>query len=163
MTTKKWIISDHHFNHENIIRFEDRPFDSTNEMDEYMVKQWNAVVGVNDIVYHLGDFSMGLSIEELTSLISRLNGEIILIRGNHDRYGTKKLLGAGFKEVINQRLIIGEYILTHRPIPEVGDYSKYINIHGHIHSRNKKDKDRYINVSVEQLNYKPMLLDSIIK
>lgn len=157
-----WIISDNHFNHQNIIEFENRPFNSTQEMDEYMIDQWNAVVDKNDTVYHLGDFSMGLSVEDMRCLVSMLNGHIILIRGNHDRYGTAKLLKAGFKEVINKRLIIGQYILTHRPILEDSEYAELINIHGHIHSRNKENSDKFINVSVEQVGYEPIRLDSII-
>ena len=50
-------ISDNHFGHFNIIRYDNRPFDNTNKMDEVMIDRWNEVVGDNDTVYILGDFS----------------------------------------------------------------------------------------------------------
>lgn len=54
----KYFIADMHFNHENIIRYCNRPFENSNEMNEYIIK-WNSVVTENDIVYHLGDVGFG--------------------------------------------------------------------------------------------------------
>lgn len=50
-------IADMHFGHKNVIRYDNRPFDSIEEMDKAMITLWNETVGDNDVVYILGDFS----------------------------------------------------------------------------------------------------------
>jgi calcineurin-like phosphoesterase family protein len=82
---KKFYISDHHFSHANIISFSDRPFRSPGVMDEQMIRAWNSVVGTDDIIYHLGDFALGLGdVERVTWNFERLNGRKFLVLGNHD-------------------------------------------------------------------------------
>ena len=80
-----WVTSDLHFNHLNILKYEpvSRPFVSIDEMNEVLISRWNQVVKPNDTVYVLGDLAMG-RIEDSRACIERLNGKIILIRGNHD-------------------------------------------------------------------------------
>ncbi len=78
----RYFIADTHFNHENIIKYCNRPFKNSKEMNEYIISKWNSVVTKDDIVYHLGDVGFG-STEELKKLVSSLNGTKILIRGNH--------------------------------------------------------------------------------
>lgn len=77
-----WFSSDHHFSHFNVIRYSNRPFTTVEEMNEEMVRRWNARVKPEDTVYYLGDFS--LSRQALTTYLPRLNGEKHLIAGNHD-------------------------------------------------------------------------------
>ena len=57
--TKIWFTSDTHFFHNNIIDYCKRPFVNAEEMNEYIIKQWNSVVKPQDEVYHLGDFAFG--------------------------------------------------------------------------------------------------------
>lgn len=52
-------IADTHFNHENIIKYCDRPFSNTKEMNEYIIQKWNSVAKEDDVVYHLGDVGFG--------------------------------------------------------------------------------------------------------
>lgn len=138
MTT--FFTSDHHFGHANILKYEDANrrnahggrFASIDEMDKYLVDQWNATVAPGDWVYSLGDFSMKQSIME--SIVPRLHGEKILIVGNHDPFykrftqcqGTKmhaearaSALQAGFTEVHMELHIevpgIGSVRLSHFP------------------------------------------------
>lgn len=156
-----WFISDTHFNHENIIKYCNRPFKNSKQMDEYIIKQWNSVVNEEDIVYHLGDFALGLSFDEYKDLFDKLNGQIILIRGNHDRKGKEFLKRIGFIEVY-KKLTIGNYILSHRPLNKKQIPADFINIHGHIHNNDYKegfDKNKYINISVEKINYKPIWIN----
>ena len=80
---KTFFTSDHHFNHKNIISFCSRPWQTVSEMNEILIKNWNETVSPDDIVYYLGDFAVG-SRDEIPKLLARLNGKIILIRGNHD-------------------------------------------------------------------------------
>ena len=78
-----YFIADTHFNHENIIKYCNRPFKNTYKMNEYIIQKWNSVVKKDDTVYHLGDVGFG-SLQEVKSLVERLNGTKILIKGNHD-------------------------------------------------------------------------------
>jgi calcineurin-like phosphoesterase family protein len=57
-TIKTFVIADTHFGHENIIKYESRPFKNTEEMNQALIKNWNSVVGEKDIVYFLGDFAL---------------------------------------------------------------------------------------------------------
>ena len=77
--------ADQHFGHENIIRFCDRPFKDVDHMNEVMVERWNAVVDEDQTVFHLGDFSYRGKNDTVPKYLERLNGKIILIRGNHDK------------------------------------------------------------------------------
>jgi len=87
-----FFTSDHHFGHANIIRFEPLNridergvmFESVKQMDECLIARWNEVVGVDDLVYHLGDASYKQ--ETLRAVMPRLNGRKILVCGNHDPY-----------------------------------------------------------------------------
>ena len=85
-------ISDTHFGHTNIIPYCDRPFVSVEQMNRYMIQQWNSVVKKNDTVYHLGDFSLCISPEEVKDIVSQLNGNIRLVKGNHDTWNKNSLL-----------------------------------------------------------------------
>lgn len=152
-----WFISDNHFNHTKIIEYCNRPFTSVEEMNKYMIDQWNDVVSKDDLVYHLGDFALCSDEEDITNLVQQLNGNIVLILGNHDRWGRQKFLNCGFVGS-HKKLEISDYILTHRPVDDLEDGK--INIHGHIHNYDKGlDKERYINVSCEVINYRPMWVE----
>ena len=154
-----WLISDTHFNHENIIKYCNRPFDNINEMNNHIINKWNSVVNKDDIVYHLGDFALQSDKEIVSDLVKKLNGNIVLIMGNHDRWGKQKFLDCGFTGV-HKRLDIGSYILTHRPLNLDQLSEGIVSIHGHIHNYDKGlDKNKYINVSCEVLDYKPTWID----
>lgn len=90
---KVWFISDLHFSHRNILKFQklrqevlgftlEDP-DAIKKMDEYMIELWNSQISKRDRVYILGDLSFGTS-ENVKKLLGKLNGNKILIRGNHD-------------------------------------------------------------------------------
>lgn len=78
-----WFTSDTHFGHANIIKYCKRPFESVDAMNEQLISNWNAVVGKDDHVFHLGDFAFG-NPSTWKSIRERLNGKIYLIIGNHD-------------------------------------------------------------------------------
>ena len=147
-----WVTSDHHFNHEKIIEYCDRPFDNTSDMNEYMIAKWNSVVRPGDMVLHLGDFALQMNEEEVTALVSKLHGTIILVRGNHDRFGVEKFKRCGFADTV-KKIEFKNFILTHRPIP-VEDLNGKINIHGHVH--NSDYSINHVNVSVEMWGYTPI-------
>lgn len=157
-----YMISDHHFGHKNIIDFESRPFGDVREMTESMIDKWNAVVGKEDSVFHLGDFSF-LNMEKTSAIIARLNGHKTLIMGNHDRGRSKRWwLEAGFDEVSEHPIVYGGFFfLSHEPM-YMNKHMPYVNIHGHIHGQ-KYEGNQYVNVSVEHWDYTPVLFEDIKK
>lgn len=153
-----WITSDQHFGHTNIIEYCNRPFRDVDYMNQYMIDKWNSVVRPDDMVLHLGDFALQMNEEEVTHLVSKLHGNIILVRGNHDRFGTEKFKRCGFVDV-KKKINFKNFILTHRPLPveDLDAAAGKINIHGHVHNYNRgHDPNKYINVSVEMWDYTPI-------
>lgn len=154
-----FIISDTHFGHKRICEFEPkhRPFASTEEHDEELVRRWNNVVNPNDTVWHLGDVLFGL---ETFEILGRLNGSKKLVMGNHDQYPIAKY--AEHFTTIAACVKLRGCILTHMPV-HPNQLTRYkANIHGHMHALSMLD-DRYINVSVEQTNLTPALLDTVLQ
>lgn len=81
---KTFFVSDTHWHHQNIIKYSHRPFVSVEEMNESLVDNWNKIVKKGDDVYHLGDVSFG-NYEKTAAILKRLNGNIHIIWGNHDK------------------------------------------------------------------------------
>ncbi len=75
--------SDHHFGHANIIKYCNRPFGTVQEMDARLISLWNSVVGEEDTVYYVGDFTLG-NIHYFKKGIMELNGQIKILPGSHD-------------------------------------------------------------------------------
>ena len=154
-----YLASDHHWFHKNIIKYANRHFSSVEEMDALMIDDWNKTISSKDTIYHLGDFAFGNK-NQITELVSRLNGTKILIKGNHEKKSAKWYQECGFNSVIDGGVILDDYyLLTHKPI-HINELSPFVNIHGHTHQHNMSSKC-YINVSVEQINYTPMLFEKI--
>ena len=82
--TNVFFTSDDHFQHKNIIKYCNRPFKTIQDMDSALVKNWNAIVGENDLVFHAGDFCFG-SKSSWAYLLDVLNGKKYLAAGNHDK------------------------------------------------------------------------------
>lgn len=155
----KYFIADTHFGHDNIIKYENRPFSNADKMDKVIIDRWNNKVDKDDIIYHLGDVFL-CNTERQFEIMEQLNGEIILIRGNHDKQTNTKLIDRlGFKEVYNRLILEDRFILTHRPT-ELSN--NYINIHGHTHSQREWDVN-HICVSVEMIGYSPISFKLIKK
>ena len=164
---KTFVISDTHFGHAAILSFKCndgitpvRSFASCEEMDETMVSRWNAVVGPNDKVYHLGDVSMK---KNFLPILDRLNGNKTLIAGNHDILDTKLYLKY-FTNVRGYRVLNTNknkrIILSHIPLSADSKGRFSLNVHGHLH-QNKLDDPWYYNVSVEQIDYTPVDVQTI--
>jgi calcineurin-like phosphoesterase family protein len=163
---KVFIISDTHFSHNNIIRYEYRPFKDTDEMDEYMIEKWNNVVSDNDLVFHLGDVCIS-SAKRAEEVLKKLNGRKILIRGNHDHFSKTKWRKLGFEPY--ERYFYKDYLLTHIPVDEeplrvaVDNGLLKGNIHGHTHSQNQHlDRELYKCCCVELIAYAPILFNEFV-
>lgn len=155
-----FFTSDHHFGHKHIIDFESRPFTDVGQMNEYMIASWNAVVGVTDKVFHLGDFSF-LNIEATKDILAKLNGYKILIMGNHDRDRNRDWwLDAGFAEASEYPLVYKDFFfLSHEPM-YMNKHMPYVNVHGHIHGQKYEGKNHF-NICVEHWNYRPLAFEEI--
>lgn len=86
---KLFFISDMHLGHKNVIQFSDRPFVSVKDMEKQMIENWNSVVSKNDIVFDLGDMFWFDGRHDAATVISKLNGTIYKIPGNHDMNCTR--------------------------------------------------------------------------
>jgi len=160
--TNVWLTADTHFGHRNIIKYCNRPWETSEEMDAALFKNWNDTIKQNEVVYFLGDLTLSSNPEIIKSILSRLNGIKYLIKGNHDRLTNQQYRDCGFKEVYDYPIIYKEFfILSHAPV-FMDDTMPYVNIHGHTHQNNQPNK-KCFNVSVENIGYKPIDIKQIIK
>lgn len=182
---KVFFTSDLHFGHKNVLRFDGRPFATVEEMDAELIRRWNAKVGKGDLVYVLGDFIWKTRNEDAPSLIKSLNGQIILIKGNHDRFlhnAKAKAALAGVKDYDDICVTMEDgtkkrCILSHYFIPMYnGHFYQGIHLHGHSHFTDEADfevdfaaklnaegiRNEIYNVGCMYWSYEPVTLDEII-
>jgi calcineurin-like phosphoesterase family protein len=165
-----FLVSDTHFGHQGMCQFlrEDgtkvRPFDDVSTMDQCMIENWNQTIKPKDKVYHLGDVVIN---RKFLEILKQLNGEKILIKGNHDIFKLNDYIPY-FKDIRGSHRLDNNYILSHIPLhPDSIDGGK-INFHGHIHYKrvllNSKEIDpKYLNLCVEHWNYKPVPFETAKK
>jgi hypothetical protein len=177
-----WLISDTHFGHEKtctVFKREDgsslRPFSCAEEMDEYMVKAWNERVKPSDKVYHLGDVVIN---RKSLKTLARLNGDKVLIRGNHDIFRDDEYRQY-FRELRAYHVMNG-LILSHIPVHEASLGRMACNIHGHLHANrvmkargvdartgeilySDEIDPRYWCACVEQTDFAPILFEDALK
>lgn len=172
--SKVFFTSDTHFAHANIIGFCDRPFKDIEEMDRKLIENWNKKVPQDGVVFHLGDFAWG-GYEIWKNIRDQLNGDIILIKGNHDQKNmTSTAEQELFKHVSWQMFIQVEgrkIWLNHYPfLCYAGVYREphklIYQAYGHVHSGpGKKGQDiprlvhtypMQYDVGVDNNNYEPI-------
>jgi calcineurin-like phosphoesterase family protein len=155
------IWSDTHYYHNNIIQYSDRPFADVEEMNSALDANYRSVVKDTDVAIWCGDVAFGHH-EEMVNRIASLPGYKIHIVGNHDIDRKGKLIKYPFDEV-HSHLEFGyngvTVQLTHHPM--TCQFPNTVNVHGHIHQHTANDWNK--NVSVERINYTPVLLADIIK
>lgn len=131
-----YFISDQHFFHTNIIKMLNRPYKNVKEMNSDIVAKHNKTVKPGDTCYHLGDLAM-LSknqINKIEPLINQLNGNNVLIMGNHDENHPFTYMNMGFISVHTSLLLPEDnrFMLAHDPAVSCVDRSKYWIV-GHVH------------------------------
>jgi calcineurin-like phosphoesterase family protein len=176
-TSSIWITADHHFFHNIIIKYCNRPFSGINEMNKIMIQRWNEKIKPNDEVIHLGDMFCGYKPSGYSWVSNQLNGKKHLIRGNHDRKSDGVWRDRYGFETVQDFLILGDYFFCHYPLlfhpaqtpkqremiillKEAFELSKckYI-FHGHSHNTPIKDYPaNYYNVGVDMNNFYPINL-----
>lgn len=160
--SKRFFIADTHFGDSAIIEYEGRPFKSINEMSDTLIENWNSVVSEEDIVYILGDFIDISAKVDYEKIIRDLNGEIILIVGNHDKNFVDTYVKLGVKVIEYPIILDNFWILSHEPM-YVNMKSPYANIFGHIHNNPMyiTVSSRSFCVSAERINYTPISFKEI--
>lgn len=169
-----YFTSDTHFNHANIMEYcpDSRGhFSSVEDMNESIIEYWNLAIPPNATVYHLGDLCMGKT-EDIEKILKRLNGHIILIRGNHDHSKRRKeyaKCGVEIKD-IDYISYKGKYfILSHFAIgnPEcmahlIGENSEVWNLHGHTHQYDYfSTTPNTFHVGLDSNDMKPISIDKV--
>lgn len=162
---KTWVSADHHFGHKNILNFKDSEgnllrgahFKDIEEHDEEIVRRHNSVVHPSDRVYLLGDCAIS---RRAVSTLGRLQGRLVLVKGNHDIFRIKEYLP--FVDDVRSYVVQkdgsgAKVILSHIPVhPDcLGRFGT--NIHGHLH-QNKLADPNYVCVSLEHTDYSPIEL-----
>lgn len=137
-TDNIYFVADLHLGHKLVLNFR-KEFQTTEAMDDYILKQWNETVPTDAIVYILGDISLG-SNERTHKILSRLNGTLYLIEGNHDKSLSAYNL-AMFKEIFKYKQIKihdQRIVLCHYPMRSWNDMQRGSwNLHGHCHGNIK--------------------------
>ena len=181
--SKIFVTSDTHFGHDREFLWGPRGFANYLDHDEYIIKQWNSVVGPDDIVYHLGDVMLGDN-EYGMNCLRQLNGIIYIIPGNHDTSTRIKLyktlenihvLESGIPglEAAAATLKYKKYnfYLSHHPTMtsnlEKAPYLRMhlINLFGHTHQQKRfyEDMPYMFHVGMDSNNCTPVLLDDAIE
>lgn len=157
-----YFTADTHFFHKNIIPYCNRPFADVQEMNNVLVENWNSKIKQNDIVYHLGDFYFG-SEKQLIEIRKKLNGNICICLGNHDKIRERNKPLFGFVKDIHYLKLHGEHFcLCHyafRTWRKSGHGS--INLFGHSHGA-LPPIGRSLDVGVDCHNYFPISFDEVM-
>lgn len=161
MTT--WFTSDTHFGHGRIIELCSRPYPDVTAMDADLIGRWNAVVGANDEVWHLGDFAYR-SARPAADYLRRLHGHVHLVHGNHDNADTRGCLRFASSQPYAEikldgiRLVLLHYGMRVWP----GSGRGAIHLYGHSHGRLPGDR-QCVDVGVDYApwGYRPVSLAEV--
>lgn len=164
-----YTIADTHFNHANIIKYCSRPFNDVHHMNEALIANWNRVIGKDDAVIHVGDFGFG-STSDLKKIVKRLNGQLYIVWGNHDKKSRMqevlprgRILGNSYPNYDSN----GDYTLfTHKPpgaLQPMYNAETTVQIYGHLHNKPHALPQNGVCVSVELINYTPISLEAARK
>lgn len=164
---KIFLTSDTFFGRSQIIEIANRPFADVEEMNEELIKLWNKVVGVDDIVYHLGNFAWSPVVAD--DVLKKLNGNITFMVGEYDDalleiadyYEGIKVLANDIHKDYDNKLLLSHWPLAEWPGKEKGIY----HFHGHSLKNlktNLKEMNR-INICCDNWNYTPQELNSLFE
>jgi calcineurin-like phosphoesterase family protein len=175
-------ISDLHFDHANVIRFDNRPFNSVEEMNSGLVTLWNETVKSDDTVYILGDFCWGKA-DRWKYFLNQMSGNKVLIAGNHDLKQYPNEIKNKFCDIKDYKRIDDngrQVILSHYPIAcYQNSFYGAIHLYGHVHMtgehylmekfkelRKSEDLGDYaaynVGCMLPYMHYIPRTLDEII-
>ncbi|HEY8616031.1 metallophosphoesterase family protein [Phenylobacterium sp.] len=155
-----FFTSDTHFGDHRTLNLYPRPFATVAEMDAELVRRWNATVGADDEVWHLGDFAR--TTRRAAEILAQLNGRKHLIVGNND---PEPGAGAGWESVAPYAEIERDgrfLVLCHYPFRSWNrQHRGGLNLHGHSHGR-MKPLPRQFDVGVDVRDYRPVTLADLL-
>lgn len=174
-----YFTADTHFGHANIIHYCNRPFDNVGQMDAVLIAKWNARVNSGDVVFHLGDFTLG-NLEQARRYFQVLNGAIFIVSdiNHHDKRwldatrvpGLLGIVTGSGKSVLanlpisHEKLYGHNFVMSHYPIEEWPrkHYGAY-HLHGHSHGNCDSAGLLRLDVGVDVHNYAPISIERVIK
>ena len=157
-----YLLSDLHLGHSDIIWGAARPYPlgDSKRMDKVLINNWNNTIKPSDTVYYLGDLTYNLDRRTCDYYLSKLNGNIEFIKGNHD----------GSMEDLPEQMTISysgrNFLLIHDPKFRPKGYYGW-TIHGHVHNSRISDypfidfTNKTVNVCCELTGYHPIRLGEI--
>jgi calcineurin-like phosphoesterase family protein len=163
MENKLWFTGDLHYGHDNIIRYCDRPFKDSKEMNEVLINNWNSVVGKEDLIWVLGDFSLSRDQITINRILEKLNGYKNLIIGNHD---SKACINSNHWDWVGnltdivwqkQNIVLCHYAMRVWNQSHRGSWMLY----GHSHSALPEENVLSFDVGIDAWNYTPVSFDQI--
>jgi calcineurin-like phosphoesterase family protein len=174
-----FFISDFHMGHDNVIKFDKRPFKDVNEMHQTIIDNWNSVVDDDSIVYYLGDLFYKVKANHIAHMMHKLKGEIRVILGNHDRLSQLLKMNRFSDIQTYQRISIIDESTKHGKTEIIASHYPHLiwdkhhhgswHIHGHSHQNLTKSlygkevyyKRKVIDVGCNGWNYTPLSYSEI--
>jgi calcineurin-like phosphoesterase family protein len=166
-----YFTSDTHFGHKNIIEYCNRPFEDVHAMNTVLTENWNSIIKPEDTIYHLGDFAFK-SKNGCKEILKHLNGNIVLIKGNHDNSDTLKAfrsfnfpiydyleLDVSDEEIGNQTICLFHYPILFWRGKAMGTWHLFGHMHGSYHD--SRLHIAQIDVGVDAWDFKPVSFDQI--
>ena len=158
-----FFTSDTHFGHGGALGLYRRPFASVPAMNAAIVERWNATVGPDDVVWHLGDFAIRQKQAAVAGLLGQLHGHKHLLAGNNDPPDTAALDHWESVQPYAELTVEGvSLVLCHYPFRSWRGMAKgWVNLHGHCHGR-LKPQPRQFDVGVDVWDFRPVTLSEIL-
>lgn len=170
-TNKIWLTSDTHFNHGNIIEYEQRPFEDLEAMTKFIIARWNQLIKPGDTVFHLGDFALTYGTKHaklVDDILADLNGQKWLVTGNHDRpevTGNRRWVSVKPYHEIKvdmggehkQRIVLCHYPMRSWNQMQRGAWM----LHGHCHGNLRDIGGKIMDVGVDANDLMPVSLEEV--
>ena len=162
-----YLFSGLHLNNDNIIDYCNRPFSSVEEMNETLLKHWNAVVDPDDEVLYGGDLTIRTLAAALLDWLDELNGEIVFLLGNHDGTVLEEMDWVQFVEYFRFEHRGVPFYAIHDPADGPSNWKGWL-LHGCHHNNWPNhfpfvDHDsRCVNCSVKLLDYRPLATNRLV-
>lgn len=165
--TRVFFTSDTHFGHSKLLTFYKTPFSSIEERDNLIIKNWNSVIEKEDVVFHMGDFSVACPTKRLVSIIYSLNGRIYLCEGSHDKDSIRegRRIFSGISDTYYLKYCGAEIFMSHfnHKVWPKSHYNSW-QIHGHSHNGldlyNEKE-GKILDACIDGSNYTPLSFEQV--